>query len=263
MQGAGNDYLFFDGFTGSLPEDIESLAVRMSDRHFGVGADGVITVAPTAAADFAMRVFNADGSEAEMCGNGLRCAYRYLVDRGRIADRPAIAHTRAGRVAVDRDTEPGWVVTEHARPIVGDVVTLIVGGRALTVHEVDVGNPHAVVFLDDDDDLDAFPVASVGAVAGRDARYPAGANVEFVAVRGAHAVTQRTFERGSGETLACGTGACAVVAAGIASDRLASPVDVRLRGGVLRVAWPDVAGPIRVAGPAAEVFHGEWTGSGA
>ncbi len=258
MQGAGNDYLFLDGFAAPLPADLGSIAVRMSDRHFGVGADGVITVEPSASADFAMRVFNADGSEAEMCGNGLRCAYRYLVDRERIPEGPSIAHTRAGRIAVDRDRETGCVTTDLLPPTIGATVTLDVDGRATVVHEVDVGNPHAVVFLDAGDDLDAHPVATVGAAIAGDARYPHGTNVEFATVRDAHSVAQRTFERGAGETLACGTGACAVVAAGIASQRLTSPVDVHLRGGRLRVTWPGATAPIRVAGPAVEVFSGEW-----
>lgn len=266
MHGAGNDYVFLDGFRDALPADPGRLARRMANRRFGVGADGLILLEPDPRADFRMRIFNADGSEAEMCGNGLRCAYKYLLDRGRVRGERARARTGAGdrevcrvRRASEGDTIGVWMGEPRPSPVGDDdfrCVPIEAGGRRFEAVCVDVGNPHAVVFLEES--VAAFAVDRFGPALERHPRFPDRVNVEFAERTGPREVTQRTWERGSGETLACGTGACAVAAAGRWTDRLDCPVTVRLRGGELTIDWRGEGNPIYMEGPAQEVFTGEW-----
>jgi diaminopimelate epimerase len=277
MHGCANDYLFVDAFAGE-PEGLESLARAMSDRRRGVGADGLILALPSERADFRMRMFNADGSESEMCGNGLRCLAKFVYERGLVARRPRLtAETGAGVLAVDLEVEGGLVHRatvdmgpprlERAEiPMLGPpgpvreepLAGVEVAGRPLRVTAVSMGNPHAVAFVDGlVEDLDAFPVEEVGPRVERHPAFPRRANAEFVRVLSRGEVQQRTWERGAGETYACGTGACAVVVAGVLTGRLDGEVLVHLRGGDLAVRWPG-EGSVYLSGPAVEVFRGAW-----
>lgn len=277
MHGAGNDFVVVDDADLSPPVDLPSLARRITDRRGGVGADGLIVIerardddAPLV--DFAMRIFNRDGSEAELCGNGLRCVYRMLERSGRIeATRAVTVRTGAGVVSLDGAArEPGDVGVELPMAQAVERATIEsfavpIEDRRVRVRPVDLGNPHAVVFLGDDEalGLDDVPLDHWGpAIAALD-RFPRGANVEIVRRHTATAVEQRTWERGSGETLACGSGACAVVVAGVAAGLLDARsteggVSVTLRGGVLRILWDGWGRPIRMEGPAVHVFDGDW-----
>jgi diaminopimelate epimerase len=272
MHGAGNDYVFLDAFRGRVPPDLPELARRISARRFGAGGDGLIVLEPDERADFGMRMFNADGSEGEMCGNGLRCAFKYLRDRGILSGDHARARTGAGILEV-RLVESGPeadIVGVHLGPPCLDPgpaeragadprrVPLETEGRRFEAVCISVGNPHAVIFLEEP--LEAFDVARYGSRIEHDALFPERTNVEFARCEGRHEVAQRTWERGSGETLACGTGACAVAVAGCLTERLQSPVTVHLRGGVLKIAWPGEGEGIYLEGPAEEVYEGEWRG---
>ncbi|MBN2490427.1 MAG: diaminopimelate epimerase [Planctomycetes bacterium] len=270
MQGVGNDYVFVDGFRDALPAELPELARRISARHHGVGGDGLIALEPAEQADFGMRIFNADGSEAEMCGNGLRCAFKYLRDRGVLTGERALAHTGAGLLEVRlvaRGPDADIVGVHLGRPRLEAEparragadprrVPLEAEGRRFEAACVSVGNPHAVIFLEEP--LATFDVARYGPRIERHAFFPERTNVEFARCQGRHEVTQRTWERGSGETAACGTGACAVVVAGCLTGRLESPVTVHLRGGDLRIEWPGENEAVYLEGPAVEVFEGEW-----
>jgi len=273
MHGAGNDYVYVNCFDQPLPADPVRLAVAMSDRHFGIGADGLILIAPSSRADARMVMYNADGSEAEMCGNGIRCVARYLHDHG-LVPRPRLTiETGAGvlelelqirsgcvdRVRVDMGVpilEAGRIPTTLAGSPVVDV-PLAVGGRTLTVTCVSMGNPHCVTFVDtltDDWVLQIGPLVEV------DAHFPRRVNAEFVQVLSPREVRQRTWERGSGETLACGTGACAVCVAGVLTGRTERRIVVHLAGGDLELEWSGDDGHVYLTGPAVEVFQGEWPG---
>ena len=271
MHGAGNDYVYVDGFQESVPPDLSNLARRISDRHFGVGADGLILICPSDVADARMRMFNADGSEAEMCGNGIRCVAKYVYEYG-IARKESLAiETGAGRLTLDLNVVKGRVDTVHVdmgEPILEsqDIPTtfsgspvvdvpLTVGAREIKVTCVSMGNPHCVVFVDEaDDDI----VLGVGPRVELDPHFPSRVNVEFVEVRSRTAMRQRTWERGSGETLACGTGASAVCVAGVLSGRTDRRVKIQLQGGDLELEWSAEDNHVYITGPAVEVFHGEW-----
>jgi len=255
MHGLGNDYLYV---YGDVPADIRALAVRLSDRHFGAGADGMIYISPSAAADFKMRIFNADGSEAAMCGNGIRCVGKYVYDKGYTdktrltVETPAgiktlALHLRCGRV----DT----VTVDMGLAEAGADMTLAAGGGTVVCTPVSVGNPHAVLFVPD---ADAAPVASLGPLLEKHPAFPGGVNVEFVQTLGPDRLRMRVWERGSGVTMACGTGACASVAAAVGKGLCPAdaPVAVLLDGGELTVTVaPDRT--VHMTGPAAFVYEGE------
>lgn len=272
MHGAGNDYVYVDCFAESVPESPPELARRMADRHFGVGGDGLILICPSEVADARMRMFNADGSEAEMCGNGVRCVAKYVYEHGLAKDNPLSIETGAGvlwlelflksgkvdRVRVDMG-EP--VLSARAIPttLPGDPpidAPLSVDGRNLQVTCVSMGNPHCITFVDrPTDEL----VLGVGPKIETDAHFPSRTNVEFVQLVSRNEVRQRTWERGSGETLACGTGACAVCVAGALNGRTERSILVHLPGGDLEIEWDDKSNHVFMTGPAVEVFTGEWT----
>lgn len=271
MQGAGNDYIYIDCFRDPIPERPDQLSRDISDRHFGVGADGLILILPSQRADVQMRMFNADGSEAEMCGNGIRCLAKYVYDhdlcrqttlqvetqRGVLTLELRVREERVDQVRVDMG-EPILSPREVPAKFVGESVVdrpLVVDGRELAVTAVSMGNPHCVVFTPEVTDAD---VLGLGPQIERHDQFPAGTNVEFVEVRSRTEVFQRTWERGSGETLACGTGACAVCVAGVLTGRTERRVGVQLRGGKLEVEWNEDRGNVYMTGPAAEVFSGEW-----
>jgi diaminopimelate epimerase len=271
MHGAGNDYLYVNCFAESIPTDPGALARAMADRNTGVGADGLILMCPAEGADAEMRMFNADGSYAEMCGNGIRCVAKYLYDHA-VARRDPLRITSAGkqyvleldfrdgkvsRVRVDMG-EPEFVPAKIGTTLQGNPPTdvpLEVGGQTLRVTTMAIGNPHCVAFVDAlSDDL----VLRVGPLVERHSSFPNRVNVEFVTVLNRETARQRTWERGSGETLACGSGACAVAVAGALTNRLERNVTVKLLGGDLQIQWNESDNHVYMTGPAAEVFSGDW-----
>lgn len=244
MQGLGNDYLYF---FGPAPENAPALSRRLSDRHFGPGADGLIFIGPSEQADFRMRIFNADGSEAEMCGNGIRCVGKYVYDRGLTGKTELIVETGAGLRHLFLHPEHGRVVS----------ATVEMGRASVTPEEdgdlVDVGNPHLVRFVPD---AEQAPLSTLGAELS--ASVPGGINVEFVQVLGPNRLRMRVWERGSGITLACGTGACASVAAAVKRGlcQAEQPITVQLDGGELRIT-AGADGTLRMEGPAETVYEGD------
>jgi diaminopimelate epimerase len=256
--GTGNDFVVIEDLTDRYAGQVTERFVRVvCDRHFGVGADGVIRIARGAAAPFFMDYRNADGSVAEMCGNGVRVVGKYLSDRDHVGGAFDL-ETRAGvkhlELHVDNRGCVDRVTVDMGAPAPHDPLqeVLEVGNARVTVARLSMGNPHAVMFVDD---VDAAPVATLGPLIERHPAFPEGTNVEFVQAVGDGVLRQRTWERGVGETLACGTGACAgAVAAqlqGLGPERVA----IDLRGGRLELAWSP-GGTVRMTGPAREVAHG-------
>jgi diaminopimelate epimerase len=271
MHGAGNDYVYVNGFEEALPSDLPDLARRISDRRFGVGGDGLILILPSTKADARMQMFNADGSEAEMCGNGIRCVAKYVYDYG-IAFKPELQiETKAGVLSLTVSTAGGLVdkvCVDMGPPILaaeripttlsGDPVVnaaLQVAGRSFAVTSVSMGNPHCVIFVEQaSDEL----VLGWGPKIEVDPHFPARVNVEFIEVISGSEVRQRTWERGSGETWACGTGASAVCVAGVLTGRTGRRIVNHLRGGDLELHWDETDNHVYMTGPAAEVFSGVW-----
>jgi len=276
MHGAGNDYIYVDCFQKQPPDRLAELARRVSDRHFGIGGDGLILICPSPRADARMRMFNADGSEAEMCGNGVRCLAKYVYDHGLSRKKTLKVETgggvltlelevvdgHVGRVRVDMGepilrpekiptTLPGNPLFEGS-PVVD--VDLSVGGEKLQVTCVSMGNPHCVTFVDEPTDR---WVLGIGPQIETDAHFPHRVNAEFVRVISPVEVHMRVWERGSGETLACGSGACAACVAGVLAQRSSRKILAHLPGGDLELHWAD-DNHVYLTGPAVEVFSGEW-----
>jgi diaminopimelate epimerase len=271
MHGAGNDYVYVDCFREAVPDNLPDTARRISDRHFGVGGDGLILIRPSDVADARMQMFNADGSEAEMCGNGIRCVAKYVYEAG-IARKPTlqietgngvleveleVTSERIGRVRVDLG-EPILQADRIPTTWSGDSVVdqpLEVDGQTLLVTCVSMGNPHCVIFVEKaTDDM----VLGLGPHIEHCPQFPNRVNVEFVEVHGPAEVRQRTWERGSGETLACGTGAGAVCVAGVLTGRTERKILNHLAGGDLELEWGQ-DNHVYMTGPAEEVFRGQWT----
>ena len=259
MHGLGNDYIFLDCME-SMPEDLPGLARRLSDRHFGVGGDGIICVCPPDRADFKMRMFNADGSEGAMCGNGIRCFGKYVYDQGLTDKRHLTVETGAGERELSlliRDGAAAGAAVGMGAPVLGEPVTLVLDGRECAARPVSMGNPHGVVEVDDPAVLD---LSVVGPLVERNPAFPRRVNAEFVRVLNRRELEMRVWERGSGETLACGTGACASAAAMIARGKLDREAVVHLPGGDLSVRWEEKSGHMFMTGPAVTVFDGEFAG---
>jgi diaminopimelate epimerase len=276
MQGAGNDYIYVNAFSESLPDDLPDLARRISNRHFGVGADGLILIRPSQVADARMQMFNADGSEAEMCGNGIRCVAKYVYDSGLRRQPTLMIETGAGvlsleleigpddrvrRVRVDMgqptleaDCIPTTLPGDKARG--GAVINapLTVAGQRLAVTCVSMGNPHCITFVDEPTDE---WVLGVGPKVEVDPHFPRKVNAEFVQVLSKNEVRMRVWERGSGETMACGTGASAVCVAGVLAGKTGRKILAHLPGGDLELEWGE-DNHVYKTGPAVEVFTGEW-----
>jgi diaminopimelate epimerase len=271
MHGAGNDYVYIDCFRNPMPHDPAGLSRRISDRHFGVGSDGLILICPSDQADARMRMFNADGSEAEMCGNGVRCVAKYLYDHGLVRKPTLQVETGRGVLTLELDIKGGAVqrvrvdmgepILEAARiptrlpgnpPVDGP---LEISGETYRVTCVSMGNPHCVLFVDS---LTDALVLGTGPPIERHEAFPRRTNAEFVVRNRADDVSVRVWERGSGETLACGTGACAVAVAGALSGRTQRRLAVHLPGGDLDLFWSDADNHVYLTGPAVEVFTGEW-----
>jgi diaminopimelate epimerase len=278
MHGIGNDYVYVDTFDQKPPADPARLAIAISDRHFGVGSDGLILIGPSERADARMRMFNADGSESEMCGNGVRCVAKYAFDHGLTKNNPMKVETGRGvltlqldvqagkveRVTVDMGepildadqiptTLPGPRVVNHPSRLLSGTISEIAPGASITC--VSMGNPHAVLYCDD---VAAVPLEQLGPVLETASIFPRRINVHFVQVESAEEVTMRTWERGSGITLACGTGACAVAVAGVLTGRTGRNLLARLPGGDLQLRWDEKDNHVYMTGPAVEVFSGDW-----
>ncbi len=264
MHGIGNDFVLLDATGGALPLDARSVA-RLGDRHRGVGFDQLLVAERGAAAPVAMRVFNTDGTAAGQCGNGLRCFARFVRERGlvesdefevEVAGRPALVRLRDDGTVLARLAVPRHAPAEV--PIVADArsacYSFEVDGERVEAGAVSVGNPHLVLLVDD---LDRAPVARFGAALQASTRLPEGANVGFAQVVGRSRLRLRVFERGVGETQACGSGACAAVVCGRERGLLDAEVRVELPGGALEVRWDGEGEPVWMAGPTAKVFEGE------
>lgn len=271
MHGAGNDYVYINCFDEPVPRDIPATAIAISDRHTGVGGDGLVLIGPSEVADARMRMFNADGSESEMCGNAIRCVAKYVSDRG-IARKPELKIETgrgvltmqlvigAGGKVEQVTVNMGAPILESARiptTLPGDPpknAELVVAGKTIEVTCVSMGNPHCVTFVDEvNDDW----VLRVGPQIERHPAFPRRVNAEFIQVVSPDEFIMRVWERGSGETLACGTGACASAVAGALTGRTNRTVTAHLRGGDLKLEWAD-SGEVFMTGPATEVFSGEW-----
>ena len=268
MHGCGNDYVYVNCFEETV-EDRPALARLVSDRHFGVGGDGLICICPSERADFRMDMYNADGSAGEMCGNGIRCVAKYVYEHG-MTDKTVIdVETGAGIKTLYLNVEDGEVKTvrvcmgspEFASekiPVTADTPEFInqpmeIGGTLWSVTCVNVGNPHAVLFVSD---IEQAPLTTLGPKLERHEAFPGGVNVEFVQVLSERELRMRVWERGSGETFACGTGAVASAVASILDGRCeAGEITVHLKGGDLRIAWDGKDGPAFMEGPASYVFE--------
>lgn len=270
MHGLGNDFVLVDAAEENLPDPLPEMARRICHRRFGIGSDGLILVYPSGEADGRMRMFNPDGSEAEMCGNGIRCVARFLHEQNRTLGREEVhVETAAGlkrlRI-VERGERRTLVQVEMGMPrfggreiplreVEGEWIDqeISVGEETYRATAVSMGNPHCVIFVDH---VDLFPVEKAGSLIERHSLFPERTNVEFVEVFPS-GLKQRTWERGVGETLACGTGASAVLAAAFRTGRSGRNARIALRGGELEVSWPS-NGPVFLVGPAEDVFQGEW-----
>ena len=271
MQGIGNDYVYVNGLQETI-ENPSELAKKISDRHYGVGSDGLIMINPSDKADFEMEMYNADGSRGEMCGNGIRCVAKYVYDYG-LTDKTSISvETLAGIKYLDLTVEDGKVVLVKVDmgkpmlrpeevPVVSEKEEVIdepitVDGQEYRMTCVSMGNPHAVVFIDQD--VKEFPLETVGVKFENHERFPKRVNTEFVNVLDRHTAQMRVWERGSGETLACGTGACAVAVACALNGLTEDEVTVKLLGGDLQIKWDREKNTVYMTGPAEVVFDGEW-----
>jgi diaminopimelate epimerase len=271
MQGIGNDYVYIDARKDAV-KNPGRLSVRMSDRNFGVGSDGLILILKSRKADFRMRMFNSDGSEAEMCGNGIRCFAKFVYDRGLTKKKSISVETLAGTKYLDLNLRGGKVASvrvDMGEPILvreripmngahGTVINETLSlddGVKFDITAVSMGNPHAVIYVAD---VEKFPVEKYGPMVENHSLFPRRTNVEFVQILGQSEVIQRTWERGSGETLACGTGASAVTVAGVLTGRTSRSILLHLRGGDLRTEWDEKSNSVFLTGPAVEVFEGIW-----
>lgn len=269
MHGAGNDFIVLDGIRDELPE-LAPIAKLLSDRNFGIGCDQILVLRPSKEADFRMEIYNADGSQVEMCANGIRAFYHYLRTHN---------HTQADEVSVEtlggivypRSSGEGQVTVNMGLPVLapakipttlgegeGPVLNqaLEVAGQILQVSSISMGNPHAVIYVHGD--VDDYPVEEIGPLVENHPAFPNRVNVEFVQVVSASHVRQRTWERGTGETLACGSGACAVAVASILNGKTDRDLRIELRGGELQISWLSEDANVFMTGPAAEVFSGQF-----
>jgi len=276
MHGAGNDYVVLDGLRNELPKDLGALARAISDRHFGVGFDQMLVVRPSTEAEFRMDIYNADGSQVEMCANGIRAFYLYVRNQ---------SHTSADEIGVETlggVVRPQWagdglIKVDMGLPILvpekipttlatgpGPVLDVPIdlpadlwpeGPSDLRVSSVSIGNPHCVIQVDD---IEAVPLERVGPALETHVAFPNRVNVEFIEITSRDRIRQRTWERGTGETLACGSGACAVAVSSMLRDVVDREITIELRGGELQIAWANANSSIWMTGPAETVFTGEW-----
>ena len=271
MHGLGNDYVYVNCFTEAV-SDPQALALKISDRHFGVGGDGLILILPSDDADVRMRMFNADGSEAQMCGNGIRCLSKFAWEHGLTRANPMAVETLSGVKTIDLELGPDGkveaAVVDMGEPILDPpeipvkipqkrIVELPIrtSAHAFNMTCVSMGNPHAVMYVKD---VAAVPLEDVGPQIENHPLFPERINAHFVQVHSDGEVTMRTWERGSGVTLACGTGASAVCVAGVLAKKTARQILAHLPGGDLRLEWREADNHVYMTGPATEVFSGTW-----
>lgn len=269
MEGAGNDYIYINCLH-SVPSDLSRLSRDISDRHFGVGSDGLVAILPSENADFRMRMFNSDGSEAQMCGNASRCVGKYLYDHRLTEKREIALETLAGikilklhiidgevkSVTVDMGvpmTKPSMIPVISNNPEIMVSEEVIVEGNKFNITAVSMGNPHAVIFVDE---LDDRLVKHYGRLLENNPIFPEKSNIEFVVVKNPEELEMRVWERGSGETLACGTGACAACVAGVLNGLTRENVNIKLPGGCLNIFWDNETKHIFLTGPAEFVCEG-------
>ena len=271
MHGCGNDYIYVDGAKEILtPQEKPEVVRRLSDRHFGIGGDGVIFINPSKEADFEMEMYNMDGSRAEMCGNGIRCVAKFVYDKG-LTDKTSISVISCGKIKyLTLTVENGKVSTVEVNmgspilkaeniPVISDKEEVIgdeieVDGEIYKMTCVSMGNPHAVVFMDE---VEGLPLEKMGPLFENHVRFPKRVNTEFVKVLDENTVEMRVWERGTGETLACGTGACATVVACVLNGLTKEQVTVKLLGGNLQIQWDRESNLVYMTGPATTVFEGE------
>ena len=272
MHGTGNDFILVEARDINI--DWATASKTMCNRHYGIGADGLLLLLPSHIADFKMRAFNADGSESEMCGNGLRCMVRYYLDKGNTAEK-------TGKIRVETATgireaeysEISDIKAGMGTPVFGEndipvktghcevdinqqlVCNITVAGNTFEIDLVSIGNPHAVYFTDNQ--VMDFPLSDIGPDIATNVLFPKGINFEVARIKDRKTIEARVWERGVGETLACGSGACAIVVAAILHDYTGKKVNVRLPGGILKVEW-NGSGEIYLSGPAKTVFTGQW-----
>ncbi len=271
MQGCGNDYVYINGFTEKIEQEKKPEFVRqVSDRHFGIGSDGAIFINPAKEADFEMEMYNADGSRSEMCGNGIRCVGKYVYDYG-LTDKSEFSVVSAGNIkyltltiengkAVQIRVNMGEPILEPVKipvvaentPVINEPITVLNKEYEMTC--VSMGNPHAVVFVED---TASFPVNEIGPFFEKHEKFPNRTNTEFVQVLDRNHINMRVYERGTGETLACGTGCCASVVACILNGLTDENVYVNVLGGVVQVEWNRRENIVYMTGPAVTVFDGE------
>lgn len=255
MHGLGNDYLYV---YGEVPSNIEELSTKLSERHFGAGSDGMIYISPSEIADFKMRIFNADGSEAKMCGNGIRCVGKYVYEKGYTDKRNLTIETLSGIKTLDLGVSFGKVKSvsvNMGQAVPDEDMTLNVDGETVVLTPVSVGNPHAVIFVDD---IEKAPLTTLGPKIEHHEAFADGVNVEFVEVLGNSELRMRVWERGSGVTMACGTGACASVAAAVKKKYCAygEQISVHLDGGILMITVAH-DNTVTMTGPAEFIYEGE------
>lgn len=271
MHGCGNDYIYVDGAKEILtPQEKPEVVRCLSDRHFGIGGDGVIFINPSKEADFEMEMYNMDGSRAEMCGNGIRCVAKFVYDKG-LTDKTSISVISCGKIKyLTLSIENGKVSTVRVNmgspilkakdiPVISDKEEVIgdeieVAGETYKMTCVSMGNPHAVVFVDE---VAGLPLEKIGPLFENHVRFPKRVNTEFVKVLDENTVEMRVWERGTGETLACGTGACATVVACVLNGLTKEQVTVKLLGGNLQIQWDRESNLVYMTGPATTVFEGE------
>ena len=270
MEGIGNDYVYIDATKENILLSTEQIQ-KISNRNFGVGSDGVIFIRPSKVADFQMDMFNSDGSSSEMCGNGIRCVGKFIYDNALTKSKQPSIETGKGVLKLDLETDSNNLVSyvtvnmgeailkpklvpvniDSEEPIIEKEIE--VNGMKLKFTAVSMGNPHAVIFVDD---ADKFPVTEIGPILENHTLFPRRTNVEFVSIKGENHFYQRTWERGAGETLACGTGACAVSVAAYLTKRGGKSNQIDLRGGTLYIDWNE-DGNVIMKGPAKTTFRGE------
>lgn len=255
MHGLGNDYLYV---YGEVPENIAELSIKLSERHFGAGSDGMIYISPSDIADFKMRIFNADGSEAKMCGNGIRCVGKYVYDKGYTDKKKLTIETLSGIKTLDLQVVGGkvkMVAVDMGKAEVSENMTLSIDGDEVICTPVSVGNPHAVIFVSNIDDA---PLMTLGPKMEHHAAFPDGVNNEFIEVVDSHTLRMRVWERGSGVTMACGTGACASTAAAIKNGYCSFDEDISviLDGGTLKIRISQDYS-VTMTGPAEMIYEGE------
>ena len=263
MHGLGNDYIYVDCFDPVTAEiiahtELSSLAQQLSDRHFGIGSDGLVLILPSDEADARMRIFNADGSEAQMCGNAIRCVGKYLYESGICRRTQICIQTPAGLRTLMLHTTEGKVDSAEVNMGKAEVMfdELMINYRPVAFVSVNMGNPHIVLFPQTH--VATMSLTPLGPTLERHPHFPEGTNVEFVSVRNSKEIDMRVWERGSGETMACGTGACAAAVAAAVLSKTDNSVTVHLRGGDLHIHYDPETREVTMTGPATEAFRGEY-----